>query len=496
MQLRARFLSQAASFWRSQHLPALLARSGGVLAVAGFAESAFRFSRNVILARLLLPGAFGLVAIMNSSSALTEALTEMGLREVVVQSKRSREAEFLNAVWWVAAIRGVLLYAALFLAAPWTAGFFKHPEAVSLLRVGFLTTLVNGLANPQLHVLQKDFAFGKWALLVQASGAAGVVVAVVAGFLTHSVWALVAGFLTEAILKCVLSFVFLPFRPRLGPTRECMSQVFAFSKGFFGLPILTAMVIHSDTFVIGKILSTETLGLYYLAKELADAPNKVLSRVVTPLLLPLFSSRQDDLRGIRSHMVHASQVILTLGLPYVVFCCCFGDSFLAVVYGPRVAAMWAPFGVLSLAILFYILSTVFGSVFFALGRPHTQRFATVVRVLVLITLIYPLCRSLGVVGVALSVGLSMLVGNTVQLQQAHRVLGLTAREYFAESFPTLVYAGLAAATAIPVRLLGMQPAPAMAFGALACGAACAAGLIRLPLVGKARAAWFQAACVK
>ncbi|MFA6563362.1 MAG: oligosaccharide flippase family protein [Verrucomicrobiia bacterium] len=409
----------------------LLVRSGGSLGLASFFEYGCRFLRTIVLARLLTPDAFGLAAILVACMAVAEALTEVGLREAVVQNRHGGKKEFLNTVWWLSVGRGLLLYAGLWTLAPWVAKTFGQEESVLLLQVGFVVTVLNAATSPALHVLQKDFSFGKWVVLMQVSGVVGVVVAIVLGFMTRHVWSLIAGIVAESLCRCVLSFAVLSFRPTLGLNRNYLKEIMTFSRGMFGLPILMVILLQTDTFVMGKLFSASVLGIYSLARDLADLPNKVLSRVISPLLLPTFSAQQEDLAGMRKRVIMVTELLVALGAPYTLFCLLFAEPYLVMVYGENVAGMATTFSMLSAAILLQILSSVIMNAFIGLGRPQVQRLAALARTISMLVIIYPLARFVGAAGVALAVLCSIMIALTLQVSFARGILGLRLAEYLA-----------------------------------------------------------------
>ena len=451
-----------------------------MLGLGSLVEYGFRFLRNIVLARLLLPDAFGLVAILMACTAVAEALTEIGLRESVVQNPRGSSRGYLNTVWWVSVVRGLLLYAGLWFAAPTIAREFHQEQALLLFRAGFAIVLINAVASPALHVLQKDFAFGKWVALVQGSGIAGVVVAIVVAWADHSAWALICGILAEAFLKTALSFVFLPFRPGLGVDRGCLTEVLTFSRGMFGLPILMVVLLQTDTFVIGKCLPAAVLGGYYLARDLADMPNKFLGRIIGPLLLPVFASQQSNLDWIRSQFQRATELLCVVGIPYTAFCVLFGNYCLHAVFGPAADGMAPTFRLLSLAIFLQIQSTVIMSVFIGLGRPQTQRLAALARTIAMLGLIYPLTVRWTTVGTAMAVLCSSIVSLLVQLAYARRLFGLRSTEFFKPWWTGLRRSAWLIAFGIFVHVIEARTSVALSLGVLGCLLAWAFGLLHHP----------------
>jgi O-antigen/teichoic acid export membrane protein len=96
-----------------------MARGGAWLGLGSAGENALRFVRNMVLARLLAPEAFGVMAIVLSICSLFQVLTGLGIKESIVQNPRGAERSFLNGAWWISVVRGLLLYAVAFVASPW-----------------------------------------------------------------------------------------------------------------------------------------------------------------------------------------------------------------------------------------------------------------------------------------------------------------------------------------------------------------------------------------
>ena len=277
----------------SKNLLGRSARGGSILMAGSFVENGLRFIRNIILARLLAPEAFGLMATVLASVAVIEAFSEVGLRQSVIQNKNGSKEGFLNITWWIASVRGFALFAIGFFAAPFICDFYGKPESVLLIRTGFLAILFNGFLSPKVHVLEKEMRFKNWVFLMQGAGVLGVLITVMSALMLMNVWALVIGFVAESCIRSLSSFLFFPIIPRLNFNQVFLKDIIDFSKRIFGLPILMMIFSQADIFVIGKVLSLEQLGIYSLARSLAELPNTFLSKIINPIVLPAFSSIQD-----------------------------------------------------------------------------------------------------------------------------------------------------------------------------------------------------------
>jgi len=437
-------------------------RATGSLAAGSFVENALRFARNIILARIITPEAFGLMATITAATGALEAFTEVGLRQSIIQNKKGAEEEFLNVAWWISAFRALALYVIAYYIAPFIATFFDKPEATQLLRIGFIVILFNGCISPRVHVLEKHFRFKAWVILTQGSGAVGVVLAIVAGFLLQNVWALVLGYVSEAFLRFFFSFVICPLKPRIRFGREHAKEILRYSRGMFGLPILMMLLSQADVFVIGRVLSLGQLGLYTLAKSLAEMPLGVISKVAHPVILPAFSEMQDDKEKLKKSLVLTTGVIATFGIPLAAFLALWAGPILTVVYGPIYSKVATPFGILSVYAILLTFSSLIMAVYLAVGSPAMQRNAALVRTGVLLILIYPATESLGLIGSSAAVFLAASASLAVQLFYVKRVVELSFPDYLKSlrlgvkpSLVVLVPGLFTIALARPLGLLGL-----------------------------------------
>jgi O-antigen/teichoic acid export membrane protein len=405
------------------------ARGSIWLGGASGVEQALRLLRNMILARLLAPEAFGIMATVMAAVAVTEAFAEVGLASSVIQNKKGADQGFLNIIWWLASLRGISLYAIAFLAAPLISQFFNKPGLEILLRVGFLAILLNGLISPKLHVLQKDLKFAKWILVMQGSGVLGVIFTIILAFYIQNVWALVFGYTAEALLRLLLSFIICPFKPRFSFDTSYLSDILKFSKQMFGLPILMMLFTQSGVFVIGRVLSLEVLGMFALARSLAEIPSTLMANIIHPVLLPTLSELQDNKEKLNNILFKINKLTATFGIPFIAFLIVFSKPILSLVYGSRYAAISIPFSLLCAYTYFFIYSSIIMNLYIAIGKPGIHRMASLVKTLLFLILIYPATKFFGLIGASFAVLLAMCSGLLVQIVYARKLIDLRVTLY-------------------------------------------------------------------
>ena len=402
-------------------------RGGAVLAVGSGLENLIRFGRNLILVRILAPEAFGLMAIILSIVAAFETFTDMGVKYAIIQNPRGKEPTYLNAAWWTAAGRGVLLYAALFAFAHPVAVFYERPDLVPLMRVACLAVPLRALMSIAVYVAIKDMQFWRWAVAAHGGAALGVSVTIGLAFLLSDVWALVFGLTIEALLICILSYVLCPFAPTFAFKSQDTRALYGYARGMVGLPILYFIFMRTDLFVVGKLCSATSLGVYAMALGLARTPFQMVDAVVVQLAMPVLSALRSQTNKLRDAILQFSKFLAFISMPSLAFVLVHGSDILGFVYGPQYAHVGLVFALAFAAAMLQSLSVPITTAYFALGRPALQRSFSLVRAAFLVVIIVPLVLHLQLTGAALAVVLAMLVGYIVQVVKLRSLVGFEIR---------------------------------------------------------------------
>ena len=445
-------------------------RGGAWLGGGSVAEQAARFARNMMLTRLLAPGAFGAMAIVMSCSAIVNTLTDVGHAGAVIQNPRGREQAYLNAGWWMGMCRAIVMYVVIFAMGPWVARFYGNAELSALLRVALLSTLFEGAMSPRSILAQKDMRFGRWMAVTNGGAICGVVLTVILSFWLRDVWALAIGSCSENAFRCLLSYIVCPGLPSLSWDRHAASDLYKFSKSIFGLSLLNLIFTRTDIFVLGKLYSTAALGFYTMGILLVQTPSVFLTNMMGQTLFPSFAHVQDDKERMNRILTEATSWLILLGLPAVAAVWLCGHSILTVIYGARyVAAAW-PLSVAAIVILLTVLNAAITCLFIGIGRPEEHRRAVAASAAVMLITIYPACKLFGMVGGQIAALLAMILGYLMQVVRMRRVTGLNLAHYAKAFLPaTLVFAGILIA-GFGARFLGLatKPLANIALGAGAC----------------------------
>lgn len=278
-----------------------LARRAGAAvswrAVAVVTGKAITLVRYAILARLLAPADFGLLALALVPLDVLTSVTNVGMNPALVQ-RRDIGGRHYDVAWTLGVARALAISAVVLAGAPLIAALLAEPRATNVLRVLALRPLLGAVASVRVADLERELDFRRLCLIdVGAALAAAVVSIALARRL--GVWALVSGTLAGAVTGAALSYLAAPHRPRLAFDRDAARSLFRFGRwvllggvvGVAGETILRA--------VISRRLGTADVGLYFLAATLAAAPNEIVSSLVGAVAFPVHARLQAEARRAR-----------------------------------------------------------------------------------------------------------------------------------------------------------------------------------------------------
>ena len=292
------------------------------------------------------------------------------------------------------------LFAVAMAAAPFISSFYDKPHLLGLLQVALLAIVFRAFISPRAHVLQKEYKFGLVTLHIQGSALFGTIVTLVGAYFLKNIWALVIGYVAENICLCILSYILAPFKPRLGVDRNHLKELITFARGMVGLPSLSMIGYIAPTFVLGKMVSENALGLFALAGQLVSIPLDIFNKVINPVILPGFAKKQDDRAALNKAVLNISKLVGIAILPLVIYMMSCSSGLLYYLWGPQYVEATIPCVILCLLIIVRTQGPVLSSVYMAVGQPHLQRRFVIVMTSLIVIFIYPAIKRYGLIGAA------------------------------------------------------------------------------------------------
>lgn len=323
-----------------------------------------------ILARVLDPADFGLMALVLLVYGFVQAFVDMGVGNAVIHFK-DLDKRHLSSVYWLNVVVGAVLFLAVAGAAPWIALFFEDPRLVGLLRltaVGFLVVPAG-----QLHqvLLQRELRFNELAKVEVVSAVAGIAAAVGTALSGVGAYAIVWGMLASALVRAILvaRAGMRTWRPewRFRFDRE-LAPVFSFGMYQMGQRSVNYFSGRLDYLVLGKFFGAETLGAYSLAYQLVLMPLERINPIVNRVAFPIFAKRQDDDAGLRRGYVEVGKVLSLASFPLLAGAALLASLLIPVVFGDQWVLAVQLLPLLAFVGLFKGLTNPSGSILMAKGR--------------------------------------------------------------------------------------------------------------------------------
>ena len=433
----------------------------------------------VVLARLLAPADYGLIAEVLTIVGLGEIFRDFGLSSAAVQAKRLSEAERSNLLWLNSLI-GVALMVIACALSPAVALLYGDPRLTSVTLVLSLVFLINGVSTQFRADLNRNLMFGRTVTAEVAGQILGLGLGVFMALNGAGYWALVGQQLLQSAVTFVVVVAYARFRPQRYRRDVSMRRFLGFGFDVVGGQLLGYAGKNTDTFVIGTTMGTSALGYYNRAFQLLSLPLSQINAPATRVALSVLSRLHDDGRRYARYLLAGQTVMLHLVLAVFSLTAALAAPLIALVLGPQ----WGPsvplFQALAVAGVFQTAGYATFWVFLSKGLTRSQLWWQVASRPVVVAIV-ALGALWGVQGVAIAYATASALAWAAGLLWIRRVADVPVRAMFTNVLKAVVGYALAAAAAWASLLL---PTGAQTWSALLVGAA--AWLLALALV---TAAW-------
>jgi lipopolysaccharide exporter len=289
-----------------------LARGAVWIAATRFLVNAIGFVSTIVLARLLLPSDFGVVAVATTVMAVVASLTEISLSSALMQHRDPTEAHF-DTAFTLNFIRSIIVAAATAAAAWPVARFYGDPRLFGLVLALALVSGTTGLANPKMVLFWRDLVFWQDFFLRVAQKVAGFIAALVVAIIWKSYWAFIVGAAASEVVVVALSYVLIHYRPRL--TLASWRDLMSFSIWLSASQIVGVLNNRFDNLFIGYAMGRTAVGYYSYADNLASLATREVTSPVANTLLPIFARLQDEPERLRSAHARAQALLFAIAMP-------------------------------------------------------------------------------------------------------------------------------------------------------------------------------------
>lgn len=318
----------------------------------------------LVLARLLVPADFGLVAMATTFAFGIEALSQLGLQDALVR-RREEGFDLHHTAFTLQLGRALVTAAVIAAGAPAAAWWFTEPrlEAVVLVLAGL--TVLGGLENVGMAEYRRAMRFDVQFKVNMVTRLAGIATTIGCALIWANYWALLAGILVSSAARVAMSYRMHPFRPRLRLAR--WRELAGFSLWTWAAAVASLVWDRCDPFVLGPVFGTAKLGLYLLAMEIALLPVTELIAPAADALYSAFARAQKDGDSSLHHAPEVAGIILLGVAPVVVSVSAASGPIIEVMLGAKWAEAWPVVAVLTWLCMFSPYSFICSAALIANG---------------------------------------------------------------------------------------------------------------------------------
>lgn len=361
-----------------------------------------------VLARLLTPGDFGLMALVAAVIAFAQIFSDMGISNAIIHHQKISQ-ESLSSLYWVNVVASVVLMLLLMLLSPFVAAWYQEPRMQIILMLVSASFLITALGQQLRVMAEKNLRFQQLAIIELASALIGFVVSVSVVFAGGGVYALVAGMLTSVFISTALYWWVLAegwrpmWRLRISEIREFMG----FGAYMVGFSLTNTVNLQADVLIGGRVLGANSLGAYSLPKDLSLRLAMIINPIVTRVGLPVMAKAQGDKAQLKVIYLKTLLMTASVNFPLYLLIAVFAPEIVAIMFGAqwqnsvpllRILAIWG---------LVRSTGNPAGSLVFAMGRAKLA-FWWSLGLMVFLAPVYWVGAQYGIQGLALAMLISML----------------------------------------------------------------------------------------
>ena len=325
------------------------------------------FVISIILARLLVPEDFGLLAMIVSFSSLVSGFVNLGFSSAIIQSSKVNKNQ-LNSVFVLNLTIGLSLTVLFFLCSNFIAEFYDNDKIISMSKVFSLTFVINSFGLVSMALLQKAMKFKEIMLVNLFSGLISGIVGLLLAFMDYGVWAIVIQSLLNEFLRAILSVKFSDYSPQFYFSIKSIKPLWS-----YGSPLLISGLFNSifskiDYLIIGKFFPAALLGLLYRAKSFRTLIIRYTSESLGKVLFPVFSKKQDDIAWISNSVSLSLKLSFYFILFFSILLFTIGEEMFIILFSEKWLGAVPFFKILILSSVTFPMITILGNALIGLGK--------------------------------------------------------------------------------------------------------------------------------
>jgi len=376
----------------------------GWSAISQIVLQAVQFLTFVVLARLLQPDDFGLLAMTITATGLVATFSQLGISHAIVQRQKLKQSQVLASFWGNLFV-GSVIALALIAISPLISEFFNDARLLNILRVSALGFVLGSLPATHLALLQRNLRFKEVGIVTVVGALGSSAISIGMAVTGYGLWSLVVGRLIVGPVSLIAAHFCEPWRIRLSFSLKALTSLLSFGIHISTSNLINYVTANLDYLLIGRFLGTEVLGVYTLGYNLMQRPLMQLSRIIPQALFPIFCSVQDQEKRLVRGYLRATHYVALVMFPLMAGCAVVAPELILVFFGEKWRAAIPLVRVLCLAGVAKSVGMNIALVFNAKGRPDVG-WKWNLFILMIYMPLFPFALRWGALGIALAISVA------------------------------------------------------------------------------------------
>lgn len=355
-------------------------------AVERFSVQGIQFVLSIIIARLVAPSEYGLIAMLGIFLAIAQTFLDSGFSNALIQKKDRTEEDF-STVFYFNIVVSLVVYLILFLSAPYIALFYKEPLLDIITKWVGLNIIISALSIVQRAKLTIQLNFKTQAkaslIAVVISGICGITMA----YYGYGVWALVCQSLLNNLLNTLLLWVFARWMPAFIFSWQSFRGLFSFGSKLLLSGLLNTIYLNLYTLVIGRKYSATDVGYYNRSYSIAQYPSVNIVGVITRAIYPIQCEMQHDEERLESSFIQYLQMSCYIIFPLMVGLAVLSKPMVLVLLTDKWASMSELLSILCIAYMWYPVMVINNQMLNVRGRSDYFLKAEIIKKIVAIVIL-------------------------------------------------------------------------------------------------------------
>lgn len=397
---------------------------------------------SIVLARIIMPEAYGVIALTSVFINLTDLLIQAGFSTTLIRKEKATDEDY-STVLCISIISSIFLYSIIFVTSPWIADFYGTPKLCPVLRVMALTLFCQAFAAVRTATFTRAMKFKTLCAFTMISNITSGVIGIAIALLGFDVWALVLQQLSQQIILTILLLATIRVKYRFCISRESITEIVPPSLKILSSSLLSFAGDSMYSMVIGKVYSMEDLA--YTEKGALFPRNFALYTfsAVSAVFLPVFASYQKDYEKLNSIFRRVLGLCCYIILPMMAGLCMIAEPLISVILTDK----WLPaVGLFRWNCLYYLATPIMLAnvqLHFAIGKNETRIKTEVIRIVMLsIMLIIFINKKVPITTIAAVVAFIQIAIAIFIMFETKKATGFKLMDIVIDAFPSLISTGL------------------------------------------------------